>query len=325
MATIRKLPSGTWQAMVRRKGEPTNTKVFQTKALAQQWARTIESQIDHGTFIDRSEAERTTLGELIDRYLSEITPTKKGVTQETYRLKSLKQNLGHLIVASIQSKHIAAYRDSRLKKGIAGATVLRELCHLSHIFNVAHKDWGIPLLTNPAQMIRKPTIAKGRERRIDKEELELILQALNETQEVKTIVQLALETGMRRSELLSVRWENVDMFNRYILLPDTKNGDSRAVPLSSNALKILEEMPRASTGNVFSTRPDSVSQAFHRACNRAGLKDFRFHDLRHESTSRFFEKGLNTMEVSSITGHKTLGMLKRYTHLKAADLALKLG
>jgi len=325
MATIRKLPSGSWQALVRRKGESAKTQTFPSKTLAQQWARSVESQIDKGTYVDRTEAESTTLGELIDRYLSEITPSKKGIKQETYRLQSLKKALGHLIVASIQSKHIATYRDVRLKDGKSGTTVLHELSYLSQIFDVALKDWGIPLASNPAQLVRRPAKAKGRNRRVEKGELALLLYALRNAPEVKAIVQLAVETGMRRSELLSLQWENVDMVSRFVWLPDTKNGDSRAVPLSLRALQILEDIGKQPTGAVFITKPDSVSQAFNRACKRANLADLRFHDLRHEATSRFFERGLNTMEVSSITGHKTLSMLKRYTHLKAADLALKLG
>lgn len=325
MATFRKLPSGSWQVRVRRKGESLLTKTFKSKALADKWARSIESQIDQGTLVDRAEAENTSLGELIDRYLIEVTPTKKTVIQETRRLKALQKDLGHLVLASIQSKHIATYRDKRLKEGKAGGTVIKDINSLSHIFNVAIKDWGIPMTCNPALMIRKPKAGKGRDRRLNLGELEILLDALCESPEVKQLVLLAIETGMRRSELLSMDWFNVDMPNRFVVLPDTKNGDSRSVPLSTKAIQILEEMPKANSGIIFHTKPDSVTQAFHRACVRANLLNLRFHDLRHEATSRLFEKGLNTMEVSSITGHKTLSMLKRYTHLKASDLALKLG
>lgn len=323
MATIRKLPSGSWQVQVRRKGESPISKTFTNKALAEQWARSIETQIDRGTFVDRSEAERTTLAELIDRYLSEITPSKKGSRQESYRLEAIKKYIGHLIIGSIQGKHIASYRDTRLSEGKSTGTVLRELCDLSHLFNVSIKDWGIPLTNNPAQYIRRPARAKGRSRRLTIAELQALLEALSETKEVSSIVQLAIETGMRRSELLKMEWSNIDLKNRIVWLSDTKNGESRAVPLSLKAISLLEQLPRT-TETVFKTKPDSVSQAFHRACIRAGLEDLRFHDLRHEATSRLFEKGLNTMEVSSVTGHKTLSMLKRYTHLKARDIALKL-
>jgi len=324
MATVRKLPSGSWQVQVRIKGEPPASKTFTTKALAVKWGRSAETEIDRGSFTEHRELETLTLSTLIDRYLLEVTPTKKSVSQERSCLLRLKTSLGELHVTGIQNTDIATYRDKRLKQGMAGATVLRELSHLSHIFTVAAKDWGIPLTSNPVQIIRKPKAGRGRDRRLNSGELALLLDALTDTVEVKVIVQLAIETGMRRSELLSLLWVNVDMVNRFVVLPDTKNGDSRAVPLSRRALQILEETPRTATGKLFSTRPDSVSQAFHRACIRANLQNLRFHDLRHEATSRLFEKGLNTMEVSSITGHKSLSMLKRYTHLKAADLALKL-
>ncbi len=324
MATIRKLPSGSWQVQVRRKDEKPFSKSFSSKSQAEQWARSIETQIDHGIFIDRTEARTTTLGELIDRYLIEVTPTKKGCKQEVYRFHNLKKHLGQFIVGSIQSKHIASYKDQRLKAGKASSTVLRELCDLSHLFNVASKDWGIPLTSNPAKLVRRPSVSKGRDRRLTVTEIERLLIALTETEEMISIVQLAIETGMRRSELLAMQWGNIDIKNRYVLLPDTKNGESRAVPLSSRAIEILEQLPKKAE-TVFITKPDSVSQAFHRASVRAGLDNLRFHDLRHEATSRLFEKGLNTMEVSSVTGHKTLGMLKRYTHLRASDIALKLG
>ncbi|BBF65303.1 site-specific integrase [Acidithiobacillus sp. 'AMD consortium'] len=107
--------------------------------------------------------------------------------------------------------------------------------------------------------------------------------------------------------------------------PDSKTGDPRRVPLSSRALAVLDALPRRMDGEVWGVRADSITQAFARACHRAGIEDLRFHDLRHEATSRFFEKGLNPMQVAAITGHKTLQMLKRYTHLRAEDLAKILG
>lgn len=324
MATIRKLPSGSWQAQVRRKNEKPLSKTFQSKQVAEQWARSVESQLDQGLFVDRSETHTTTLADLIDRYLIEKTPYKKGSKQEAYRLNYLKNRLGHLVLSSIQSKHIASYRDLRLSEGKAGATVVYELNYLYQLFDVALKDWGIPLVSNPAQLVRRPSIGRGRNRRLSDTELKKLLYALKETHEIEAIVLLAIETGMRRSELLSMKWANVDTVNRFVVLPDTKNGEARSVPLSNYAVTLLTKLPRTED-TVFSTKPDSVSQAFQRACKRVGIVDLRFHDLRHEATSRFFEKGLNTMEVSSITGHKTLTMLKRYTHLKASDLAKKLG
>ena len=324
MATFRKLPSGSWQVRVRRFGEPTLTKSFSSKLIAQKWARQIEYTMDEGSFIDRAELDTTTLGDLIDRYMVEITPTKKSHKAEKFRLVLMKKSIGYIGLNKIQSKHIAEYRNKRLADGCANGTVIKDINSLSHIFNVAMKDWGIPLISNPAQMVRKPSAGRGRDRRLKDGELVRLLDALNKTCEIKIVVLLAIETAMRRAEILSLLWSNIYLEDRYLILPDTKNGEVRAVPLSTNAISILRSLVR-NTDKVFSIRPDTITRGFKRACKRAGLEDLRFHDLRHEATSRFFELGLNTMEVSAITGHKTLSMLKRYTHLKAKDLALKLG
>jgi integrase len=137
---------------------------------------------------------------------------------------------------------------------------------------------------------------------------------------------LALETAMRQGELVNLRWEHVHLARRIAHLPDTKNGEPRTVPLSTAALKILRSLPRSLTGQVFvGLTSEAVKRAFARAVRRAGIDDLHFHDLRHEATSALFERGLNIMEVASITGHKDLRMLRRYTHLRAEDLAKKLG
>jgi integrase len=139
-------------------------------------------------------------------------------------------------------------------------------------------------------------------------------------------VALAIETGMRRGELLALQWSNVDLERRIAFLPITKNGESRGVPLSTRAVATLRGLPASSNGRVFGElTTDALKQSFKRAARRAGISGLRFHDLRHEATSRFFEKGLNVMEVASVTGHKTLQMLKRYTHLSVTDLATRLG
>ena len=131
---------------------------------------------------------------------------------------------------------------------------------------------------------------------------------------------------MRRGGILSLTWENVHLERRYVHLPDTKNGDSRDVPLSPQALELLRDLPRNIVEDqvVFPLHFEALKSLWRRACSRAGISDLRFHDLRHDATSRFFEKGLNVMEVAAITGHKDLRMLQRYTHLRAEELALKL-
>jgi integrase len=131
---------------------------------------------------------------------------------------------------------------------------------------------------------------------------------------------------MRQSELVGLKWKNIDFQRRTAFLPHTKNGESRSVPLSAEALNVLGNLPRSISGDVFpGLTTTAVKKAFTRATRRAEIEDFHFHDLRHEATTRLFERGLNIMAVAAITGHKDLRMLQRYTHLKAEDLARKLG
>jgi integrase len=332
MANFRKRGPQQWQAQIRKKGYPAQAKTFSTRSAAERWAREVEHAMDQGAFISRS-AESTTLGELLARYLEEITPSKRGAESETARLRALLRDpLSQRMVASLRGVDIARYRDERLKK-VSPATVKRDLVIVSHLFEVARKEWGLPVL-NPVRDIKTPPHNKARERRLEagrdgKESEEgRLLKACWEARNgyLLPLVQLALETAMRQGELVSLRWEHVDLGRRIAHLPDTKNGEARTVPLSTTALETLRSLPRHLSGQVFTgLTTQAVKIAFTRAVRRAGLSDLHFHDLRHEATSRLFERGLNLMEVASITGHKDLRMLRRYTHLRAEDLAKKLG
>jgi len=325
MATFRKR-AGAWQAQIIRRGHPSLYRTFDTKAQAEAWARQIESEIDRGVFVDRSEAESTPLAELIDRYAREVTPRKKSANSELSRLKTLKSVLGHLRFAALQGKHVATYRDKRLQEGAAAATVNKELNTLSHLVDTAIRDWGIYVPANPVKLVSRPTDARGRDRRLEAGEEEQLLEAArNYGEPLPSIICFALETGMRRGEIAAMRWEHIDVKARVVLVPETKTDTPRRVPLSKRAVAVLEGLPRRLDGQVWGMRADSITQAFDRVCQRTGLNDLRFHDLRHEATSRLFERGLNTMQVAAITGHKTLEMLKRYTHLRAEDLAELLG
>jgi integrase len=204
---------------------------------------------------------------------------------------------------------------------------------IGHLFEVARREWGIPV-ANPVKDIKAPAENKARDRRLQPElggqesEEARLLNACREARNpyLLPIVRLALETAMRQGELISLRWENVNLVRRTAHLPDTKNGEARTVPLSTIAVESLRSLPRNLNGQVFGgLTGQAVQQSFVRAVRRAGIEGLRFHDLRHEATSRLFERGLNIMEVASITGHKDLRMLRRYTHLRAEDLAKKLG
>lgn len=338
MATIRQR-GNTWEVRVRRNGWPPVSRTFSSKTDARAWATVIESEIERGVFIDRSEAEKNTLGDLFQRYLTEVSSTKKGHNSERYRLLSLQKDpIAKFKVAGLSGKLMAEWRDKRLKE-VTGSTVNRDLNLISHVINIARKEWGMHI-ENPISMIRRPAENKARKRRLAAGEEERLLDELKQTIRsdqgrfeaggthnpwIRPLVILALETAMRRSELLALRWSDVFLPDRFVRLHDTKNGESRDVPLSTRAYELLNTLPRHISGSVFPTTPDAVKKGFMRAVERAQLGDLHFHDLRHEATSRLAEKLDNVLELSAVTGHKTLTMLKRYYHPRAKDLARKLG
>lgn len=327
MATYR-YRRNRWQARVRRKGYPDETKSFTTRQEAEKWARSVESEIDKGQFVSLTEAQRTTLGDLIGRYLIEVTSSMKGVTEDTIRLKAMmRKPIARWSMANLSAVRIAAYRDERLKE-VSSGTVIRELAYISAIVNHARREWGIGV-PNPVQLVRKPQSPQARSRILTKEEISKLMQALEpagrRSHWTKPAVQLALATAMRRGELLALRWEHIDLEARTAFLPDTKNGESRTVPLSTTAVQVLTELPRHISGVVIPVKYFTLHAAFKRACKRAGLDDVRFHDLRRTSITSMAEKLPNVIELAAVSGHKSLMVLKRYYRPSAVELAQKLG
>ena len=324
----RKGPGGkrVWQAHIRRRGFPAQVRTFNTKTEAQAWAATIESEIARGVFISRSEAEGTTLSEALDRYLVEVSSQKKGHSEASFVRWWQSLPMARRPMASIRGKDIAGAIKIKEAEGVGPKTLVVYLGLLRHLFNIARKEWGMESLGNPVEMVRKPKLPQGRTRRlVDGEEARLLEAAKAYGGEIQHLIPWAIETAMRRGEIAAMRWEHLDKKARVLLIPETKTGTPRRVPLSSSALQVLEALPRQIDGRVWSLRADSISQAFERVCKAAGIEGLTFHDLRHEATSRLFEKDLNPMQVAAITGHKTLQMLKRYTHLRAEDLVGRLG
>lgn len=327
MASFRQHGNG-WQGRIRRRGYPDITKTFETKADAEKWARALESEIDKGQFVNVNEAQRTTLGDLIKRYLAEVTPSMKGAVEDTIRLKAImRKPIVRWSMANLSAARIAAYRDERLKEVSAG-TVIRELAYLSAIINHARKEWEINV-PNPVQMVRKPPSPQARARVLTDSEVLKLLQALEPTGRrshwTKPAVELALATAMRRGELLSLRWENVDLQGRTAFLSDTKNGESRTVPLSTAAVQVLAELPRHISGVVIPVKYFTLDAAFKRGVRRSGLDGVRFHDLRRTAITHLAERLPNLIELAAVSGHKSLMVLKTYYRPSATELAKKLG
>jgi integrase len=327
MASIRHR-GNRWQARVSRIGFPPETKSFTTRQEAERWTRSIESEMDKGTYVSRSEAEATTFKDIIERYIADVCPTKRGGVDETIRLRATcRTKLAKLSMAALTPKAVAAYRDERLKQ-VKPGTVIRELAYLSSIVNHARNEWGINI-TNPIASVRRPSAPQGRDRLLSSDEETRLLAALVPNGRRNTwllpATVLSLETAMRRSELLQLRWSNIDLGIQTAYLPMTKNGTARTVPLSTKAVGVLTHLPHCTDGRVFPIKGDTLHAAFKKACDRAGIQDFRWHDLRHTAITRLAEKLPNLIELAAVSGHRSLTMLKRYYHPSASELAKKLG
>jgi integrase len=271
MASIREVSGGKWQAQLRHRGMRPVCKTFHTKTEATRWARQLESEFDRGLYVDRTEAERTTLGELIERYLVEVTPLKKSARNEAQRLKFLKRHFGMISLAALRPTHIAEFRDARLKAGLSGSSVVKEMNSLAHVVDIAIMDWGIPLHSNPAKLVRRPKVSRGRDRRLlPDEEARLFVSCGNSNARMLLpIVRFAIETAMRLGEILSLEWRNIDLAQRIATLLDTKTGDARQVPLSTAALSAISSLPRhLKDGRVFWawSRADSLEHAWLLMC-----------------------------------------------------------
>ncbi|MDL2283867.1 site-specific integrase [Oxalobacter sp. OttesenSCG-928-P03] len=341
MATFVKTKSDTWKALVRKQGWPTVSKTFRIKRDAMDWARSTEDEMVRGTFILRTQSERITFSKAINRYLAEISPTKKPQTQKSEQVSArhLTSFFGKYSLAAISSELVAAYRDKRIADGLANNTIRIELALLSHLYTTAIREWGMGLTVNPVSNIRKPSPGAGRNRRLAIHEQEKLLAAVDAHSNpmLGWIVRIAIETGMRQSEITGIRCSQVDLERRLARLADTKNNTSRIVPLTraaTDVFKIAIANPTrpAETDLVFfgepgrdgKRRPYEFKKAWGDIKKNLGIEDLRFHDLRHEAVSRLVEAGLSDQEVASISGHKSMQMLRRYTHLRAEDLVEKL-
>ena len=322
MATIRK-HRGKWQAIVRRKGQGSASKTFHIRRDAERWARDQEQRLDNGTF-GKLAPQEVTLAELLIRYRDTITVTKKGAPQEIRRIQRLlKDPLSSLAADQITSGRLASFRDKRLQDGTRAAAI--DLILIGHCLKIAMNEWGLSLALNPADKVKRPAPPKARQRRLEAGEYIALERAASQTKNpyLWPIVILAIETGMRRSELLGLTRDDIDLKSRTAYLPDTKNGSSRTVPLSSKAVAVIRNLDKT-RAHLFPISDNAIRLSWDKLKKRAKLNDFRFHDLRHEAISRFFERGLSVAEVALISGHKDPRMLMRYTHLKAEDIALKL-
>lgn len=319
MASIRKR-NGLWQAQVRSRKLGSTSKSFQKKGDAVAWARVQEVMMQTGDWKPKDK-RYSTMGDLIQKYMNKVTPHKKGAEPETRRLNRLLREKALMTIKldEAQPHHFATYRDKRLKDGNRACQY--DLVLLRAAWNTARIDWGWDLGDNPLTLIRFPRNNPPRERRLKHGEYERLLFACAETKVwyLWPMIEVAIATCMRRSEILSLKWGHIDFQRGRALLPHTKNGRARWVPLSCKVVTLLETLSQEHE-RVFPVTDVAVRQAWDRLRRRAGITDLTFHDLRHEAVSRLFESGLSIPQVMAISGHQTVGQLFRYVQLRENDL-----
>lgn len=338
MATIQKRKK-SWRVQVRRKGK-TVSATFDTKTEAEAWAITTESKIIEGIapqviFSEPAVTEGVTAADTLKRYAAEVSPNKRGGRWEQIRLQMLicRYPLFQRPVTSITGPDIADWRDTRLVE-VSASTVNRELCLISTVFTQAMKEWRLGLTVNPCSLVTKPRKPRPRTQRVSIMERKKIIEQLgwdgnsepqSSSQWVAFAFYLALETAMRKGEILSLRWADIDFDARHAHLDMTKNGDERDVPLSKAAMTLLRMAKKHKPMDpVVPVQTGHFDKLFRIAKQDASLSHIHFHDSRREAATTMAPKLANVLELAAITGHKSLSMLQVYYKPKAADLAARL-
>ncbi|WP_031437947.1 tyrosine-type recombinase/integrase [Methylobacter tundripaludum] len=333
MATIteRTAKDGTtrYRSEIRLKGYPTQSATFKRKTDAKKWIQDTESAIREGRHFKTVEAKKHTVDEMIDRYLSGAKLTKVQDDHTGLHLRRWKEEIGYMLLADVNADAITLIKEKLLNEEFRGkprspTTVLRYMASLSTVFTTAVRDWAW-LEDSPMKNIKKPTAARGRVRFLSDAERERLLIACKESRnkQLYMCVILAISTGMRQAELFGLKWADVNLKERYIILHETKNGERRRVPLAGLVLELLQEhakVRRLDTPLLFPgiknpLTPIDLQTPWETARKNAGITDFTWHDLRHCTASYLAMNGASLAEIAEILGHKTLSMVKRYAHL----------
>ncbi len=338
MATIVKRDTKdgiAYQAKVRLKGYPPQSACFQRLTDAKKWAQDVESAIRDGRHFKTAESKRHTVADLIDRYIRDVLPTKpKQQYKQTQQLTWWKLKLGHHLLSDLSPALISECRDELLRTptnrggNMSPASVVRYLAALSHALSVAVNEWQW-LDDSPARKVKKPKEPRGRVRFLSDDERERLLKACLESsnKSLYAVVVLALSSGMRRGEILNIKWKDIDLSQGFLILHETKNGERRRVPVSGHALDTLKEYSKVRqlhTELVFpgkTGKPAEIRKPWLLALKQADIEDFRFHDLRHSCASYLAMGGASMVEISEVLGHRTLQMAKRYSHLSDSHVS----
>lgn len=327
MASIQKR-NGSYRVRIKHQGRFIDSKTFGTKPEALDWGKQIEAKLQLGLYLGPSKTEKLSQEVLFEvaatHYMRTHSIHKRIVRCETSRLQILIKRWGYLPISKVDKFSVITLRDDLLKMGRSGETINHYFNTISKLFQMLNDEWDLDI-TNPIKGIKRMPPSQGRAKRVNDELESLLLSGCNQLSLplLRSIIQFAIQTGMRRGEIMGLSWLDIDLPNRKAYLHQTKNGEPRQVPLTRLAITILEALPKDEE-KVFPMGTDALRSQFGRLkayakdeWNRVGINpfdDLRFHDLRHEALSRLSDAGLNMIELSHISGHKTLGMLKRYTH-----------
>ena len=326
MASIRKRQD-KYQAQIRINGQSTS-KTFTSLANAKSWARRMETKAEL-SHLPKKKYQPSSFNEVFQRYLREVTPLKKNTSVEPIIIRLLmRSEWAKKPLSQLTRRDLCSYRDQRLQE-IKVTSLHRQFCIIKHAARIAEEEWGWDANSSAIKTIRLKTEPPSTVRRISQDDINLLLDAAAASRNhlMQPLITLALETGMRRGELLSFRWTDVEFERLQISLQKTKSGYPRRIPITNTAeiaLLNLFSMTEDREGVVFDMSANAVRLAFGRIRQRCGLTGVRFHDLRHEAISRLFEKGLTMPEVASISGHRSLSQLMRYSHADTLALVDKL-
>lgn len=325
-----------YYVQIRIKGCPPQHASFKRKTDADRWIQQTEAAIREGRHFKTSEAKKHTFGELIDRYITDVLPTKKkSEEKQRAQLSWWKEQMGRYLLSDITPARIAEQRDillrgvTRRKTQRSPSTVVRYMSALSHAFTIAVKEWGW-LEDSPLRKVTKPREPRGRTRFLNDEERVRLINSCEESSNryLYPIVVLALSTGMRQAEILHLKWSDVDLERGRIILYETKNGEVRQVPLTGLALELVKELDKIRRldshllfPGKFPKKPIDMRGAWESAVKNTRIENFRFHDLRHCCGSYLAMNGASLAEIAEVLGHKTLAMVKRYAHLSDSHTA----
>ena len=313
----------SWNAQVRVAVWQSFIRSFNKKSDAVRWVQELEQTLKNSPR-PKVNSNDISLFDLLQRYGLEVSSKLKGSEKELYKLNLYaRHSIAQNRLSNLTPLHFEHLRDERLRQ-VSSGTVHADFMLLRRVFKTALGKWGYGLPSNPIEQVQIPSPHKPRKRRLIGNEMERLLTAafFQRNIYIAPIIEFAIETGMRRSEILNLRWIDVDLDNGFAFLFDTKNGEDRRLPLTKTARDVLSRLPRQDE-RVFPISANCTRLAWERTRNKAGITDLRFHDLRHEATSRFFEMGMSVPEVALISGNKVVRQLFRYTHLNPTNVFKK--